>query len=394
MRVTTGLEALLGSKLNLLKGKKLGIVCNQATVDPSFTHLLFRLLPGHTAGEFNIHAVFGPQHGIWGHTQDNMIEWEGYTDPLTGLKFHSLYGEHREPTPEMLEGIELLVVDLPDIGARYYTFLWTLALCMKACEPLGIPILVLDRPNPIGGTQVEGTMLDPALDSFVGLYPIPTRHGLTLGEAALYLQKTQFPRASLSVVPCENWRRQDYADAAGTPWVMPSPNMPTLDTAVVYPGMCLIEGTQLSEGRGTTRPFEMFGASYLDGFQLAKALNGLSLPGIIFRPITFLPTFHKFAGEVCEGCQMHVTNRSDFEPVLAATAVIQEVIRQAGSRFEWRPAPYEYVWDKEPIDILAGQMWVRPAIENLMPISEVRERMQAEVGGFHNDPSVELLYTA
>lgn len=380
--------------MNFLKGKKLGVVCNQATVDSSYEHLLFRLLPGHRNGDYEIRCVFGPQHGIWGHTQDNMIEWEGYTDPLTGLRFLSLYGEHREPTAEMLEGLDLLVVDLPDIGARYYTFLWTLALCMKACEPLGIPILVLDRPNPIGGTQVEGTMLDSALDSFVGLYPIPTRHGLTLGEAALYLQKTQFPTVDIAVVRCEGWTRSQYADEAGLPWVMPSPNMPTIDTAVVYPGMCLIEGTQLSEGRGTTRPFEMFGAKYLQGFDLAASLNRLDLKGVLFRPITFQPTFHKFADEVCEGCQIHVTNRGEFEPVLTAIAVLQEVIRQAGEKFAWRPAPYEYVWDKEPIDILAGQMWVRPAIENLLPIHEVRERMKSEVEGFHESSSVELLYSA
>ncbi len=394
MQVQTGLDRLLEHGMEPLAGHRVGVVCNQATIASDYRHILDHLLPHHQNGTFEIARVFGPQHGIWGHTQDNMIEWEGYIDPVTGLNFVSLYGEHREPTEAMLEGIDLMIIDVPDIGSRYYTFIWTTALCMKACRAHDIPVVILDRPNPIGGTQVEGTMLARELDSFVGLYPIPTRHGMTLGEAARYLARTEFAGVELDVVTCLGWSRGQYYDRTGLPWVMPSPNMPTVDTAVVYPGMCLIEGTQLSEGRGTTRPFEIFGASYLRGRELADALNGLGLPGVHYRPVTFQPTFHKFANEVCEGVFIHVTDRSAFEPVLSGIACIQEVIRQAGGSFQWRPAPYEYVWDREPIDILAGQLWVKQAIEDLTPISDIRERMRAETGTFHSDWAETLLYPA
>lgn len=392
MPVYSGLDRLIADDFAVIAGKRIGVVCNQASIDADCVHILDRLLPGHGALQFDIRAVFGPQHGIWGHTQDNMIEWEGYVDPDTGLTFHSLYGEVREPTDEMLDGLDMLVIDLPDIGSRYYTFLWTMALCMKQCERLGIQVLVLDRPNPIGGTQVEGTMLDPGLASFVGLYPLPTRHGLTLGEAALCLRNSQFPRCEVFVWQCEGWTRERYGDETGLPWAMPSPNMPTVDTAIVYPGMCLIEGTQLSEGRGTTRPFEIVGAPYLDERKFADALNRERLPGVYFRPIQFEPTFHKFEKRICRGVFLHVRDRRAFEPVLTGLAVIREAILQGQTKFHWRPAPYEYVHDREPIDILAGQHWVRPALESYRPLQEFRERMASETNRFHECPEVELLY--
>ena len=382
MHVATGLDLLVRDGFARLQGQRIGLVCNQATVDCGLTHALDLFLVPHREGRLRIGAVFGPQHGLWGAQQDNMIEWEGGVDPRTGLVVHSLYGEHREPTDAMLEGLERLVIDLPDIGARYYTFMWTLALCLKACARLGIPVTVLDRPNPIG-SACEGPVLDPRFDSFVGLLPLPTRHGRTLGELARHFQAAHFPSVALEVVACEGWDGASALDATGLPWVMPSPNMPTLETAFVYPGMCLLEGTQLSEGRGTTRPFEIFGAPSIDAWAYAEAMNGLRLPGCHFRPYVFEPTFHKFAGQACGGAFLHVTSRTTFEPVLTAIAALQEVQRGWPSAMLWRPAPYEYEYDKRPIDILAGNDWMRPAIENLEPLAGIRERMTAELATFH-----------
>jgi len=380
--VQNGLDAWVSQEFAPIQGKTVGVVCNQATISSAFVHIIDLMLPYHRNGKLKIGAAFGPQHGIWGHTQDNMIEWEGYTDRRTGLHFYSLYGEHRQPTPEMLAGLDALVFDVPDIGTRYYTFIWTLALCMKACEPLDIPVFVLDRPNPIGGTQVEGGVLDPAYASFVGLYPLPTRHGMTMGEIALYLNRRYFPKVPLTLVEAKGWNREAYGDECGAVWAMPSPNMPTVDTAVVYPGMCLIEGTQLSEGRGTTRPFETFGAPFIDGWELCSALNALSLPGVYFRPVQFEPTFQKHKKTVCQGGFIHVTDRRAFHSVLTGIAVIREIVRLYPKEFKWLDPPYEYEWNLMPIEILAGNGWLREAIEKHEPLDAIRERLQAEADAF------------
>lgn len=387
-----GIDVLVRDGLKPLAGRSFGIVCNQASITRGLIHTLDALLPGHQHGRYRIQAAFGPQHGIWGHTQDNMIEWEGYVDPSTGLRFHSLYGEHREPTDDMLEGMELMVVDLPDVGARYYTFIWTLALCLKACERRGIPVLVLDRPNPLGGERVEGTLMERRMASFVGLYPLPIRHGMTIAEIALHLKATEFPRVELDVVPMEGWSRAMDFEETGLAWALPSPNMPTVDTAYVYPGQCLLEGTRLSEGRGTTRPFEIFGAPYVDGRILCAELNAHGLPGAWFRPVQFEPTFQKHAGRVCQGAFLHVTDRRAFEPVLAGIAVLREVVRLYGESFQWLEPPYEYVWDRMPIDILAGNEWVRKAVESGEQLPAIRERMAAESSGFLPARDQSLLY--
>lgn len=406
MPVLTGLDVLVREGFSRLRGKSIGLLCNQASVTRDLRYGLDLLVPEHRAGNLKIQAVFGPQHGLFGHTQDNMIEWEGAVDDRTGIRIFSLYGERREPTPAMLDGVEELVVDLQDVGARYYTFVWTMSLCMKACEPLGIPVTILDRPNPIGGEQVEGTVLQSGFESFVGQYSIPTRHGMTIGEMARYLQARYFPRLNLNVVEMEGWEREMYWEHTGHPWTMPSPNMPTVDTAVVYPGACLLEATNLSEGRGTTRPFEIFGAPYLDSWRFAEGLGSLRLPGCTFRPLPFEPTFNKHKGKLCGGVQLHVTSRAQFEPVLTYIAILQEAIRQSGLHdatqvpvnqefvadseemqlpgFAWRNPPYEYVHDRRPIDILAGNDWLEPAISNLTPLSEIKERMRAECEQFIN----------
>jgi uncharacterized protein YbbC (DUF1343 family) len=390
--VLQGLDVLLRGGVRPLRGKRVGLVCNQASLAKTGEHALDALLAASREGGFEVVSAFGPQHGIWGHTQDNMIEWEGYRDPRTGLPFYSLYGEHREPTPKMLEGIEALVYDVPEVGARYYTFIWTLSLCMKACEPLGIPILLLDRVNPIGGAQVEGTVLEQEYDSFVGLYPLPMRTGMTLGEIGRYLQKQFFPKAVLEVVRIEGWERARYFDETDLLWAMPSPNMPAVETAVVYPGMCMIEGTRVSEGRGTTRPFETIGAPYVDGWKLAERLNACGLQGAYFRPVQFEPTFQKHAQKACEGCFVHVRDRQAYEPVLATVAILQEIVREWGDAFEWLPPPYEYETEKMPFDILAGNGWLRPAILNLEPLDRIRQRMRFECEAFEPMRKEALLY--
>ncbi len=410
----TGLDLLRLDGFSLLRGKSIGVVCNQASVDHQYVHILDLLHPLSKAGHIRLKAIFGPQHGLFGHTQDNMVEWEGAGAENAGVPIYSLYGDHRIPTSEMLEGIEVLVIDIQDVGSRYYTFAWTMAHCMQACESAGVAVLVLDRPNPIGGLQVEGAVLDPEFASFVGLHPLPIRHGMTACELAGYFRSAFYPRCALSTVTMQGWSRSDYIDDTDAPWAVPSPNMPTVDTAVVYPGACLLEATNISEGRGTTRPFETWGSPLVNGPELTRALNSLNLPGAHFRHLEFQPTFQKYVGRTCHGAFTHVLERRGFEPVLTYVAIMQEIIRQIGivdsshlpvtetfvpdgeetklSGFAWRRPPYEYERSKLPIDILAGNAWLRSAVESLVPLAEIRERFLAECSEFEPIRRAHLLY--
>jgi uncharacterized protein YbbC (DUF1343 family) len=361
-----GSDVLLSS--SRLRGSRVGIVCNHASVDRGFDHIVDRLArtDGVTLG-----AIFGPQHGFRSDVQDNMVETPHGKDAARRVPVYSLYSETREPTAEMLRGIDVLVIDLQDIGARIYTYIYTMANCLRACARHGIAAIVCDRPNPIGGIEVEGETLKPGYESFVGQFPIPMRHGMTIAELAGLFNVAFEIRAQLEVVKMEGWRRDSYADQTGLPWVMPSPNMPTLETAVVYPGTVLFEGTMLSEGRGTTRPFELLGAPWIDAERFAGAMNDLQLPGAFFRPAGFEPTFQKHAKQTCGGCQIHVTDRDAFKPVLTGVALIDTFRRQDPGRFAWRQPPYEYEHDKLPIDILAGSDLLRTQIERGMPVKEI-----------------------
>ena len=357
-RVRLGSDLLLDS--GRLQGLRVGVVCNHASVDRGFLHIVDRL--GSAAG-LTLAAIFGPQHGFRSDVQDNMVESPHGDDPRRRVPVYSLYSETREPTSDMLRGLDALVIDLQDIGARIYTYIYTLANCLRACARHGVPVIVCDRPNPIGGSEVEGATLRKGFESFVGQFAIPMRHGLTIGEIARLFNEAFGIGATLEVVPMSGWRREMYADAANLPWVMPSPNMPTLDTAIVYPGTVLFEGTTLSEGRGTTRPFELVGAPGVDAERFAQEMNALDLPGAFFRPAVFEPTFQKHARTTCGGCQIHVTDRQAFRPVLTGVALIGLFRRLGPDVFGWRQPPYEYEHTKLPIDILAGSDELRLQIE-------------------------------
>ncbi len=298
-----------------------------------------------------LHSVLGPQHGYWAETQDNMIEWEGFPHPALGVPLHSLYGELRKPSEAMLRGADAVLADLADVGSRYYTYIYTMALTMRRCAEMGIPFYVVDRPNPLGHELVEGPILDPAFSSFVGMYPLPVRHALSLGELARVF-------AALDGLP-----EPELIEPWDSPWVMPSPNMPTLDTARVYPGACLLEATNLSEGRGTTRPFELFGAPWLDPWRTVEALEDSGFfRGAGLRPVFFIPTFHKHAGVKCGGAQIHVSDPGVFRPFLAGLGILEVCFRSGETR--WKPPPYEYEYEKMPIDILAGGAHVREAVDS------------------------------
>jgi uncharacterized protein YbbC (DUF1343 family) len=384
-----GLEALLDDPRAILGEGRVGLICHPASVDHRYRHAadLF-----HAHDDINLTTLFGPQHGIWGQTQDDMIEWEGFTDARTGLPVYSLYGAHRTPTPAMLSDTDILVVDLQDVGTRIYTFVSTMALAMQAARGAGIRVVVLDRPNPINGVQMDGNLLEAGHESFVGMYPLPTRHGMTVGELARMFNEEFGIGCDLTVVPMEGWRRAMWHDESGAPWVFPSPNIPTLDSATVFPGAVHVEGTTISEGRGTTRPFELIGAPHIDPHALAAALAREELPGVIFRPCFFEPTFQKHAGAVCGGVQLHVTERDRFPAALAGIAVLRAMIAQDPSTPLWKEPPYEYVHDRFPFDVIAGTRTLREQLTEQISLADIAASWQPGLDSFAEQRQAYLLY--
>ena len=371
-----------------LHGQRVGVLCNPASVDADLVHIVDRLA---SADGVTVAAIFGPQHGFRSDVQDNMVETPHAHDPARHVPLHSLYSETREPTTEMLRGVEVLVVDLQDIGARIYTYIYTMANCLRACRRHGIPVIVCDRPNPIGDA-IEGACLVDRFESFVGQFPIPMRHGMTVGELARLFNDAFGIGAPLEVIRMEGWNRDAWWDATGLTWVMPSPNMPTLDTAVVYPGTVLFEGALMSEGRGTTRPFELVGAPGVDAERFADEMNARELPGVRFRPAVFEPTFQKHAGRTCGGCQIHVRDREAFHPVKTGVALIDQFHRSAPDSFGWRPPPYEYERDKQPIDILAGSDSLRRQVEASIPVDDIADSWRESERSFETLRRPFLLY--
>lgn len=387
--VKTGLEILLDSRLGLLDRSRVGLIVNPASINSRFEHAadLFHQHP-----RINLVALFGPQHGIRGETQDNMIEWQTFRDSRTGLPAYSLYGEARKPTPAMLADVDVLIFDIQDVGTRVYTFIYTMALAMEAARECGKRFIVLDRPNPIGGVQIEGNILDPEFQSFVGMFPMPMRHGMTIAELALMFNREFGIDCELEVVKMEGWRRSMWYEDTRLPWVLPSPNIPTVDTAVVYPGCVMLEGTNVSEGRGTTRPFEIIGAPFIEPDGLIEELRKHNLPGVVFRPLHFQPTFHKFAGELCGGIQIHVIDRNAFKPVIAGVAIISAIRRLYPDGFEWKQPPYEYVYDRLPFDVINGSSRLREQIEAGTSLAEIEGSWRKGLNEFGERRTPYLLY--
>jgi len=388
-KITLGLEILLAERCSIISGSRVGLICNPATVDHNLRHAsdLFYHHP-----DINLTALFGPQHGIRGETQDNMIEWEGFRDSRTGVMAYSLYGAVRKPTEEMLREVDTLVFDVQDVGTRVYTFNYTMALAMEAAHEFGKRFVVLDRPNPIGGLEIEGNILEPGQESFVGMFPIPMRHGMTVAELARMFNEEFKIGCDLEIVPMRGYKREFWFSDTDAPWVLPSPNIPTPDTAKVYPGAVFLEGTKISEGRGTTRPFEINGAPYADSYRVAEYLNGLELPGVYFRPHSFLPMFQKHAGSLCHGVQIHTLDREAFKPVITGIALIKAFHDLYPYDFRWQTPPYEYVHDRLPFNVIAGTTSLREQVESGVSVEEIAASWKAGEEEFAERRKPYLLY--
>jgi uncharacterized protein YbbC (DUF1343 family) len=359
--VATGLDRAVCDPA-VIGDRRWALLANQAAVTAD-------LEPARTALQLSVRGplvlLFAPEHGLDGVAQDMEAVDHG-VDPVTGLSVRSLYGSDAStlrPRPEDLEGVEVIVVDLPDIGSRYYTFAATMEAMMVACEAVGIEIVVLDRPNPIGGDLREGGPVTAGCESFVSRMPTPVRHGLTIGELALLLQRERYPSLELTVVACRGWSRSDWWDQTGLPWVAPSPNMPTLETAALYPGLCLFEATTLSEGRGTARPFHLVGAPGVAAERLTHHIRGLRIPGVAFRSATFRPEFGKHFGEVCRGVELHVVDRRALRPVELGVRLLRAFRELEPEQFGWRSDAYEFVTDVPALDLLTGSPDARRTIE-------------------------------
>ncbi|MBI3879026.1 MAG: DUF1343 domain-containing protein [Verrucomicrobia bacterium] len=392
-KVLTGLDVLVAQDFAPLRGMRVGLVTHPAAVDSQLRQAieLFAAAP-----KVKLAAIFGPEHGVLGQAQDLIAVAGGASKQSAAVAVHSLYGATAaslRPTREQLAGLDALVIDLQDIGSRYYTFQATMKYCLEAALPLGLRVFVLDRPNPLGGDAVEGPAVRKGFESFVSAPDLATRHGLTMGELAmLYTSELKLDGGELHVVPCEGWKRAQHFDETGLPWVLPSPNMPAADTALVYPGQCLIEGTNLSEGRGTTRPFELCGAPWLDAAKLARRMDDEKLPGVKFRAAWFRPTFQKHAGQDCGGVQLHVTDRAAFQPVRTSLALLAAMREMSGRNFAWRTEVYEFVRDPIAIDLLFGSARERTHLESGKPWRDLLAAWATEEAAFAHRRHTALLY--
>jgi uncharacterized protein YbbC (DUF1343 family) len=390
-RVSSGLDVLASMRFAPFRGLAVGLVCNPTAVDRRLGHAadLF-----HDARGVRLAALFGPEHGVRGDIQ-YMTPVRNERDRRTGVRVHSLYGNRPEslrPAQKALRGLDALVFDIQDVGARYYTYQATMLFCMEAAAHAKLAFFVLDRPNPVGGRAVEGPALRPGFGSFCGVHDVAVRHGLTVGELAGLYREERGLDLALTVIPCRGWRRNMFQRDTGLPWVFPSPNMPTPETALVYPGMCLLEGTNLSEGRGTTRPFELFGAPWLDAGRLAEALDASDLPGARFRPVHFVPTWDKHAGARCHGVEVAVVDREAFRPFRTGIACVAAARAQNPGRFRWRTEAYEFVERVPAFDLLCGSARERDALERGKGWRDLATEWAREERAFRKRRSRHLLY--
>jgi uncharacterized protein YbbC (DUF1343 family) len=387
--VLTGLDVFRRGAWKKFTGKRLGILANQASVDALLSttaEVIEACLPG------SVVALFGPQHGYRGHDQDNMVETADAADHLLGVPIFSLYSHTRQPLPHMLDNIDLLMVDLQDVGTRVYTFASTLKNCMQACAAQGVQVVVLDRPNPIGGDRVEGNILDPGLFSFVGPARIPMRHGLTLGELARLFNDEFEIGCGLEVIPMLGWRRGMLWNETGLRWLMPSTNMPCPETAAVYPGQVIWEGTNVSEGRGTCRPFEIFGAPFLNISAVRKNMDPATLKGCYLQDYMFRPMFHKWSGDLCRGFMIHVTDPARYESYYTSLCVLKAVLETHPDDFKWRDPPYEYEYERAPIDLILGDRNLRLDLESGMKPADLRNHWVSELSEFEERRGRYCLY--
>lgn len=389
-----GLEVLLDTRLDLVKGLRVGLCCNHTAVDRDLNHAIDRLL----GADVRLTRLFGPEHGVRATAQD-METVDEHKDPVTGLPTVSLYGTSEaslRPDPETLADLDVLLFDIQDIGARYYTYQATLGYIMEVAGRLGKRVIVLDRPNPIDGVTLEGNLVQPGFESFVGAYPIAVRHGMTVGELALFFQESCEVDCDVEVVPCEGWDRTRWFDETDLPWVFPSPNMPTVDTAAVYPGTCLIEATNFSEGRGTTRPFHRIGAPWVDPQRFARLCEDgarrAGLRGVRFRPDAFVPGFQKHAGKGCGAVEVHVTDRRAMNAFLLGMVVTEAAYKLDPERFAWRKEPYEFVVDPPAIDLLTGSAEYRQTLEGGGEIADLLNVWKPQLAAFAEQRRPCLLY--
>lgn len=389
LTVKTGLEVFLENPAPMVKGQRLGLLCNPASVDCRLIHASRRIqtaLPG------QLKALYAPQHGFYAEKQDNMIESADRVDPVTGLPVFSLYGRTRIPDRDMLDGIDVLLVDLQDVGTRVYTFIYTLSYCMEAARELGKRVIVLDRPNPVGGQHIEGNLLEADCESFVGRYPLPMRHGLTIGELAVLFNTRFGIGCELEVVPMQGWTRAMLFGQTGLPWVAPSPNLPTPGSALVYPGQVIWEGTNISEGRGTTQPFELFGAPFLDTGQLLDRIDATLLAGVTLRPAAFEPTANKWSDQLCRGFQLHVTDPTAYAAYPLSLALYQAIRQIHADRFAYKQPPYEYEYERLPMDLILGDRSVRRDIESGVPVLQLAAHWKSRLQEYRKRIDDVILY--
>ncbi len=380
-KVYSGLEKFIRSHVKQKNTEKFGLLANPASLDRNFKHakdLINKYFPG------QLTTLFSPQHGFFADKQDNMIESDHTHDSFLNVPVFSLYGETRKPSEEMLENIDTLIIDIQDVGTRVYTFIYTMSYCMEAAAKYGKKIIVLDRPNPVGGIIVEGNILSPEFSSFVGRFPIPMRHGLTIGEIALLFNEHFNIRCNLEVITMENWERDMYFEDTKLPWVPPSPNLPTPTSAIVYPGQVIFEGTNISEARGTTQPFELFGAPFVDIEKIITYIDPDFLTGVYLRPVSFEPTSNKWSNKTCRGFQIHIKEIERYNSYSTSIALMQALIATCKDKFQWKLPPYEYEFKKLPIDLIIGDKSIRKRIENLEPLKEIENSWQEELDQFNN----------